>query len=444
MKELELVPSVSSLVEFSEMGKELCLTGQIQNIQVLAWGGFIQLRLPNYLVQCVVDGKTYAGPFRELVPETAVRVRGVLAAASVKNKNLWPRHCEIQVREITVLSVPGAGELPVDVSKKELNCDLSTNFDHRPLTLRHPRARAVFRIASVICGEFGNFLDGAGFTRICSPKIVREGAEGGANLFKLNYFDRDAYLAQSPQFYKQMMVGVFGRVYEEAPVFRAEEHNTSRHLNEYLSLDLEMILENGFEDIIQTEAAMLRSVFARLGERCGPELEALGAKLPALDRIITLKFREVHEIVLAETGRDCRAEADLDPEEERVISEYAKKHWESDFVFVTHYPSSKRPFYALDDPENPGETLSFDLIFRGVEITTGGARMYRYEDYLDKMRRRNMNPAAFESYLQTFKFGIPPHGGLGLGLERLTAQLCGLANVKEASLFPRDRHRLEP
>ena len=339
---------------------------------------------------------------------------------------------------------PGAAELPVDVSKKDLNCDLSTNFDHRPLTLRHPKQRAVFRIASVICNGFGNFLEGAGFTRICSPKIVREGAEGGANLFKLNYFDRDAYLAQSPQFYKQMMVGVFGRVYEEAPVFRAEEHNTSRHLNEYLSLDLEMILENGFEDIIQTEAAMLRSVFARLGERCGPELEALGAALPALDRIITLKFREAHEIVLAGTGRDCRAEADLDPEEERVISEYVKKHWGSDFVFVTHYPSSKRPFYALDDPESPGETLSFDLIFRGVEITTGGARMYRYEDYLDKMKRRNMNIAAFESYLQTFRFGIPPHGGLGLGLERLTAQLCGLANVKEASLFPRDRKRVEP
>ncbi len=303
---------------------------------------------------------------------------------------------------------------------------------------------AIFRIASTIFNEFGDFLSGAGFTRICSPKIVFSGAEGGANIFKIGYFDRTAYLAQSPQFYKQMMVGPYGRVYEEAPVFRAEEHDTSRHLNEYISLDLEMQLENGFEDIIQTEVAVLRSIFARLAKDCAPELELLGVTVPALDKIVCVKFSEAKEIFFKETGRDLRGEPDLEPEEERGICEYARKNWGTDFVFVTHYPSSKRPFYALDDPENPAETLSFDLLFRGIEITTGGARMFRYEDYVKKMEARGMKVELFESYLQTFKYGMPPHGGLGMGLERLTAQICGLANVKEASLFPRDIKRLEP
>jgi nondiscriminating aspartyl-tRNA synthetase len=233
-------------------------------------------------------------------------------------------------------------------------------------------------------------------------------------------------------------------VYEEAPVFRAEEHNTSRHLNEYISLDFEMALENGFEDIIQVETAVLNSIFAKLKETCQPEIAQLGIEIPEIKKIVTVKFGEVHEIVLKETGKDFRDQNDLDPEEERLICDYSKKHWDSDFVFVTHYPASKRPFYALNDPENPEETCSFDLLFRGIEITTGGARMHLYSDYVKKMEGRGMNVASFESFLQIFRYGMPPHGGLGLGLERLTAQLCGLANVKEASLFPRDMHRLEP
>jgi nondiscriminating aspartyl-tRNA synthetase len=445
VKELDFSQSLSSFIDFEALaGKETAFTGQIQNVQILAWGGFIQLRLPNYIVQCVADKKNCSYPFETLSVESVVKIRGLVAPASIKNKNLWPRNFEVQVKDLELISTPDLSELPVDVSKKNINCDLNTLFNFRPLTLRHPKQRAVFRIAGAIYNEFGNFLQSIGFTRICSPKLVSSGAEGGANLFKVAYFDRDAYLAQSPQFYKQMMVGVFGRVYEEAQAFRAEEHNTSRHLNEYISLDFEMILENGFEDIIQTEAAALGHIFSVLNENYRREFETLGTEPPVFNKIITLKFKEVHEIVLQETGKDYRNEKDLEPEEERLISEYAKKHWDSDFLFVTHYPSVKRPFYALDDPDNPEETLSFDLLFRGIEITTGGARMYKYGDYIKKMKARNMDPSGFESYLQTFKYGMPRHGGLGLGLERLNAQICGLANVKEASLFPRDLHRLEP
>lgn len=445
MKELSTAQNLSSYIDFAaHEGKEITLVGQIQNLRVLAWGGFVILRLPNYLVQCVADATKINMPLAELKPEATVRVSGTLVKANIKDVAMWPREWEVSIASIEVLSMPSEEALPVDTTKKELSCDLSTKFDYRPLTLRHPRERAIFRIASTVYNEFGEALARLGFTRICSPKIVYSGAEGGANIFKLGYFERQAFLAQSPQFYKQMMVGVFGRVYEQGPVFRAEEHDTSRHLNEYISLDMEMRLENGFEDIMQVEAAVLKSIFERLQRECAPELALLGVTAPSIDKIVTVTFAEAHQIVLDQTGRDCRAEKDLDPEEERVVCDYAKKTWDTDFVFVTHYPSVKRPFYALDDPANPDTTLSFDLLFRGIEITTGGARMFRYEDYLRKMKARDMNPELFESYLQAFRYGMPPHGGLGLGLERLVAQICGLANVKEASLFPRDRKRLEP
>lgn len=445
MKELAMAENLSSHIDFAALeNTEVTLTGQIQNMRVLAWGGFIILRMPNYLVQCVADAGKVNIPLAELRVESAVRLKGTISPAKIKDISLKPLDYELQISHIELLSAPSEEVLPVDTTKKEISCDLSTKFDHRPLTLRHPRERAIFKISATIYNEFGQSLDRLGFTRICSPKIVHSGAEGGANIFKLDYFEKEAYLAQSPQFYKQMMVGVFGRVYEEGPVFRAEEHDTSRHLNEYTSLDMEMQLENGFEDIIQVEAHILKEIFARLEKDCGSELAILGAELPVFNKIITIPFSEGHEISFKETGRDCRSEPDFDPEEERVIGKYIKEKHDSDFVFVTHYPSAKRPFYALDDPANPELTLSFDLLYRGMEITTGGARLYKYDDYIAKMKARGMNPELFESYLQTFRFGMPPHGGLGMGLERLVAQICGLSNVKEASLFPRDQKRLEP
>jgi len=240
------------------------------------------------------------------------------------------------------------------------------------------------------------------------------------------------------------MVGIFGRVFEIGPVFRAEKHATSRHLNEYVSLDFEMGFIDSFMDLIKVEANTLNSIFNRLKQDCGNEIELLGMQVPEIKKIVTIPFDEVHEIVFKKYNKDFRGETDLAPEEEKLISEHGRKEWDTEFLFVTHYPSSKRPFYTMDDPENPDKTFSFDLIFRDLEITTGGQRLHKYSDYIDKMNKLGMNTETFQSYLQAFKFGMPPHGGLGLGLERLTAQLCGLANVKEASLFPRDINRLEP
>jgi len=282
------------------------------------------------------------------------------------------------------------------------------------------------------------------FTEIHSPKIVAEGAEGGANIFKLDYFGKQAYLAQSPQFYKQMMVGVFERVFEIAPVFRAEKHDTARHLNEYTGVDFEMGFIESFEEIMQMETAMLRYIMTFLQEQYEQELALLKVQLPEIRSIPAVKFSEAKEMVAKEYHREIKDRHDFEPEEEKLLCELIKKQTGSEFVFVTHYPSKKRPFYAKESVENCELTESFDLLFRGLEITTGGQRIHSYKEQVAKMERLGMNLSLFESYLMMHKYGMPPHGGLGLGLERFTSKLLGQENVRRATLFPRDTGRLEP
>lgn len=421
------------------------ITGMVQSVRRMAWGGFLLLRTERDLIQVVFDAANPRVPADRIGPETTVRVEGTVKAARITDRAVHPSNAEIQSDRIELISEPDVSEFPVDITKKELTAGLGTIFDYRPLTLRHPKQRALFRIQSVVQRAFEEYLSGVGFTRIASPKLVRSGAEGGANIFALDYFGSEAYLAQSPQFYKQMMVGVFGRVYEIGPVFRAEKHNTSRHLNEYVSLDLEMRLESSYVEIMQVEANLINAIVARVGEDCAHEVALLGVELPdQIESLAIVPFAEATDIVAREFGLDQRGEPDLSPEAEAHICAYAEREWGSQFVFVTEYPTVKRPFYAMDDPADPSRTLSFDLLFRGVEITTGGQRLHRYADYIAKMKRLGMDPSRFESYLQTFEYGMPPHGGLGFGLERFTARLCSVDNVKALSLFPRDQNRLEP
>ncbi len=295
-----------------------------------------------------------------------------------------------------------------------------------------------------MCRAFREYLHSQGFTEIHTPKIVHAGAEGGSNIFRLDYFGRKAFLAQSPQFYKQTMVGVFERVFEIAPVFRAEKHNTPRHLNEYTSLDFEMGFIDHFSDIMDMETGFLQYAMALLKREYAADAARLGIEIPDVSRIPAVRFDEAKRLAAERYGYRIRDPYDLEPEEEVHIGRYAKEEWGSDFVFVTHYPSKKRPFYAMDDPADPRYTLSFDLLFRGMEVTTGGQRIHDYRQQVDKMLARDMHPEEFESYLMIHKHGMPPHGGIGLGLERLTARLCGLENVRSATLFPRDQGRLEP
>ena len=294
-----------------------------------------------------------------------------------------------------------------------------------------------------------------GFTEIHTPKIVYAGAEGGANIFRLNYFGREAYLAQSPQFYKQMMVGVFERVYEVGPVFRAEKHDTSRHLNEYTGVDFEMGYIQSFRNVMYAEEQMLEAALVLLEQEYRYELELLKVRLPKLSasgadnkeegmRIPVIKFAQAKELIAAKTEQRPKESHDFEPEEEKLLSEIMLQETGSEFVFVTHYPAEKRPFYVMEDPHSPGETLSFDLLFRGLEITTGGQRIHTYEEQVAKMRSRGMQTEDFASYLMMHRHGMPPHGGLGLGLERFTARLLELDNVRSACLFPRDIHRLMP
>jgi nondiscriminating aspartyl-tRNA synthetase len=362
---------------------------------------------------------------------------------TVKPEERAPHGFEIRLDKIKVLSEPAA-PMPLAISKWKLNTSLEANLNNRAIALRNVRERAKFRIQEGVVRGFRDFLYSQGFTEIHTPKIGAKSAEGGANLFRLEYFHRPAVLQQSPQFYKQMMVGVFDRVFETAPVFRAEKHNTKRHLNEYTSLDFEMGYIDGFEDIMAMETGFLQYMIALLKKDYAEELRLLGVTLPNVDKIPTVRFDEAKEKVAEKYHRQIRNPYDLEPEEEALIGQYFKEEYDADFVFVTHYPSKKRPFYAMDDPADPTYTLSFDLLYQGLEITTGGQRIHDYNKLMEKIEKRGMESEGMEQYLSVFKHGMPPHGGLGIGLERLTMKLVGEDNVRETTLFPRDLSRLEP
>lgn len=412
--------------------RAVTLHGMVHALRDLGGVTFLTLRTREGLIQCVCPRRPEG--VRE---ECAVSVSGLL-----RPEPRAPGGAELTEARCTVLSRPAAPP-PVPLSKKS-PLSLDTELSLRPVTLRAPRARAVFRIQAAVCRAFREFLQGEGFTEIHTPKLGRAGAEGGSSQFRLDYFGRKAVLAQSPQLYKQAMVGVFERVYEIGPVFRAEKHATQRHLNEYTSLDLEMGFLHSFTDLMALEQGFLRRLVALLRQEYAGELALLGAELPDAEHIPAVRFDEAKRLAAEAYGYAIREPYDLEPEEEQHIGRYAKEVWGSDFVFVTHYPGRKRPFYTMDDPEDPRYTLSFDLLFRGMEITTGGQRIHNYGQQVEKLKARGMEPEDFSGYLLFHKHGAPPHGGLGIGLERLTMQLCGLDNIRRASLFPRDRTRLEP
>lgn len=429
---------ISQILTESEEGQEICVNGAIHKIRDMGDVAFIILRKREGLVQTVYEAGLTDIPLKELAEEMAVEIKGIVAA-----EERAPHGFELRLRTVRILSRPSE-TMPVAVNKWKMNASLETKLDLRPLTLRNIRERARFRIQEGIVRGFRDFLHDQGFTEIHSPKIGARGAEGGANLFRLEYFHKHAVLAQSPQFYKQMMVGVFDRVFETAPVFRAEKHNTKRHLNEYTSLDFEMGFIDSFQDIMEMETGFLQYTMKLLEKDYKEELRILDVTLPKVDQIPQVRFGRAKELVAEKYNRKIRNPYDLEPEEEVLIGQYFKEELDADFVFVTHYPSKKRPFYAMDDPQDATFTLSFDLLFQGMEITTGGQRIHDYQMLVDKLEARGMSDEGMEQYMMVFRHGMPPHGGLGIGLERLTMKLLGEENVREATLFPRDLNRLEP
>ncbi|MBZ0185581.1 MAG: aspartate--tRNA(Asn) ligase, partial [Candidatus Obscuribacterales bacterium] len=338
--------------------------------------------------------------------------------------------------------------------KKVDSLALTTLLDYRPITLRNRKVKAIFKIEAAITQAFRSFLTSQGFVEIHTPKIVATGTEGGAQLFALDYFGTQAYLAQSPQFYKQIMVGVFERVFETAFVYRAEEHDTTRHLNEYISLDFEMGFIESEADVIAMQVKLLKHIFAHIDQTCKEELSLYDGKVPVIkDEIPKITVEDALSLLQSKYGWKPAESAhlDLDPEAERLICSHFKKIEDSDLVYILHYPLSSRPFYTMpltsagaNGASEKKKTASFDLLMNGLEITTGGQRIHQYEDLVAAIEARGLDPVDFDEYLQCFRFGMPPHGGLAIGLERLAKQLLGLKSVKQAALFPRDLHRLRP
>ena len=436
----------NTTVEFKDFGNYenelVSIKGYIHRIREMTGFSFVIIRTARETVQCV-----YAPEFSDyrwderLCEEACVKVLGkVVKSVDAKGNERF----ELQIHGIDILSLPFE-PLPIVVNKKQLdNINLSTVLDLRPVSMRNPRERAIFKIQEGIARGFRDYLLSNGFTEIRSPKINFAGAEGGTNVFKLDYFGKEVYLAQSPQLYKQALVGVFQRVFEVAPVFRAEHHDTSRHLNEYTSMDFEMGFIDGFEDIMNMETGVLKYIMDLLKKEYSAELELLHADVPVIDGIPTIKFMDAKDVIINKFKYKPTDMKDFDPAEEEILGKWAKKELNSDFLFVTHYPSKKRPFYTMDDPNDPEYTLSFDLLFRGLEITSGGQRIHDYNMQVEKMVKCGMNPEEFDTYLMLHKYGAPPHGGLGIGLERLTMHLLGFKNVREATMFPRDINRVSP
>lgn len=419
------------------IGEKVKVQGWVHRIRLLGKIAFLLLRDRTGVVQCVVE--VQKTDLKGLKVESVVEIVGQVKEAPVE------LGVELLLQELKIISAVQE-DLPLEVNKENLEASLDFVLNHRVLSLRNLKANAVFKVQAVLAQGFAEFLREHEFTQVFTPKMVAEGTEGGTELFEVQYFERKAYLAQSPQFYKQMLVGAgYERVFEIGHVYRAEEHNTSRHLNEYVSLDLEVGFVESMEEIMALETEMLRYIFQKLHRECAQELALLEVQVPEIGETIP-QFRlvKVLEILRQEYGfsENRLKDMDLTPEGERLLCEYVQRKYGSELVFVTHYPRAKRPMYTM--PAEEELTHSFDLLFRGLEITTGGQRIHEYEQLKESIRSQGMAVESFSDYLEVFRFGMPPHGGLAIGLERLTAQLLGLNNVRQSTLFPRDRNRLRP
>ncbi len=419
----------------AHVGERVTIAGWLHRRRELKSVTFLIIRDRAGLAQVVLPAAAAVA----LGEETVLQVEGLVVASQQA-----PGGAELTEPVLTLLS--GQAEPPpFDLYRPAVTATLPTILDHAPTTLRHPVLRAGFEVAAASAAGFRAALTGLGFTEIFTPKIVESATEGGANVFRLDYFGRPGYLAQSPQFYKQAMVGVFERVFEVGPVFRAEPHDTGRHLAQYTSLDAELGFVADHFDVMPFCRDAVAGMVESVRERAGSAMQTLDATLPEVPAEIPhIHFAEAMALISAATGEDVTGEPDLAPAHERWLCDWAAGEHGSDLLFVTGYPLASKPFYTHGDPRRPRYSNGFDLLFRGTEIVTGGQRLHRHEDYLAALAERALDPAPFAGYLQVFRHGMPPHGGFAIGLERWTALLTGAANVRQVTLFPRDLHRLSP
>ena len=415
-------------------GETVRVAGWIHRRRSLAAVTFVILRDRSGLVQVVLKDPAVVAQLRKLGEESVVSV-----TAEVSANPSAPGGVELVAPTFEALTDP-AETPPVELWRPRMSAGLPTLLDNAPISLRHPRSKATWQLASASMQGFRRALSQEGFTEIATPKLVGTSTESGANVFTVDYFGRPAYLAQSPQLYKQTLVGVFERVFEVGPVFRAEPHDTVRHIAEYVSLDAELGFIQDHRDVLDVLRTTLAGMLAAVAELAPDAVDLLEVTLPVLpEQIPVIHFAEALRIVGAPD-----VEADLSPEHERALSAWAMDEHRSEFLAVEGYPMAKRPFYTHPQPDDPRWSNSFDLLFRGLELTTGGQRLHRYADYLAAIRASGESEKPYASYLQAFRHGMPPHGGFAIGLERWVARLTGAANIREARLFPRDLHRLFP
>ena len=415
--------------------KRVMLRGWVHKITDLSHIVFVKLRDKSGIVQLVCD----KDQIKNIRLENAIEVIGT----KYENEKA-PGGIEIKVEEIKVVGKTYYEKLPFEVNSYKNKATLETQLDHRTIALRRPEIRAIFKVQSEIESAFVTYLKERNFEEIHTAKIIDTSTEGGSEMFTVNYFDRRSFLAQSPQFYKQMMVGAgFERVFEIGHAYRAELHNTWRHLNEYVSLDVEMGFIKDEYELMDLEEGFINYLYEHLNKTCKKELEMYKIELPQKVNIPRITLDKAHEILLEKYNKKSPL-GNIDAEGEVLISKYVKEKYDCDFVFLTKYPVSKRPMYTMMDDEDKNLTKSFDLIFDGLEITTGGQRIHDYEMLKENIIKFNLNPNDFDFYLETFKYGMPPHGGFAIGLERLTMKILKLSNIREAALVPRDMKRLTP
>ena len=419
------------------VGGTVTLKGWLHHQRQLSQVCFLLLRDRSGIAQVVLEAAEDRQVAGGWPAETVLEIEGVVTANAQA-----PGGVELTQARPTALAVPLSAP-PFELRRRSIPAALPTLLDHAAVYLRHPARRAAAALAAAATCGFRRALDELDFTEIHTPKVVGSATEGGANVFAVDWFGRPAYLAQSPQLYKQIMVGVFERVYEVGPVFRAEPHDTARHLAEYVSLDAEMGFIADHRDVMAVLRQVLDGMVAATIERAGEALRILDIQAPVVPPVIpVVHFAEAQEMIERATGDQVVGEPDLAPAHERWLGEWARTEHGSDFLFVEGYPMAKRPFYTHPDPSRPGFSNSFDLLFRGLELVTGGQRLHRLDDYLAALPR-HVAPV-LEGYLEAFRHGMPPHGGFAIGLERWIGRLTGAANVREVTLFPRDRHRLTP
>ena len=423
----------------SKVGQTVTLKGWVNTRRDHGKIIFIDLRDRSGIVQVVCGDDA-----KSLRSEYVVAITGQVKARPEKlvNPDLPTGTIEIQAEKIEVISQ--SEELPFDMGKEVLDVELPTLLDYRALTLRHPRVQAIFKVQEVVIDSFRKALQAKDFVEFQAQNIISAIPEGGAEVFRVKYFEHEAFLSQSPQLYKSLLVGDFERVFSVNKVFRAEPSVTTRHITEVVSLDAEFGFIDSWLDVLEMQEYVVRFIFGQVEEKCQKELALYGATLPKLaDKIPLIKLRDAQQIIYERTGRDVREEKDLAPEDEREICRWSAEKHHSDLVFVSHFLTKKKPFYVYPDPVDPTFALSVDLIGRGVEWSSGGQRLNDYQQIRDNLKEWGLKEEEVTLYLQSFRYGVPPLGGFALGAERVTMHILGLKNVREASMFPRDMERID-